>query len=173
MTALRFADQIRRDRVHSEHQSRPTPCRIEVAPASLTIFRTIGRPELVVDPRFCTNHGRVTNRDALDALIGCFIAERTQAENLSLFEAAQVTVGPVCSVSELLDHPYTAGREAIVSMADDDVGELPMHNVVPRLSRTPGVMRRPSPRVGEHTAEVLAEIGLPVGKTSDSMGLHH
>lgn len=69
------------------------------------IFHTIGRPELVDGRHFCTNHDRVTNRDALDALIGGFIAERTQAENLHLFEAAQVTMGPVCSVSELLDYP--------------------------------------------------------------------
>jgi crotonobetainyl-CoA:carnitine CoA-transferase CaiB-like acyl-CoA transferase len=50
------------------------------------------------------------------------------------------------------------GREAIVEMQDDDLGRLPMHNVIPRLSATPGAMRRPAPALGEHTEEILAEL---------------
>jgi crotonobetainyl-CoA:carnitine CoA-transferase CaiB-like acyl-CoA transferase len=50
------------------------------------------------------------------------------------------------------------GREAIVRMHDDDLGSLPMHNVIPRLSATPGALRRPAPRLGEHTEEILAEL---------------
>ncbi len=64
----------------------------------------------------------------------------------------------MCSVADLLDHPYVRGREAIVEMQDDELGSLPMHNVVPRLSATPGGMRRPAPALGEHTAEILAEL---------------
>ena len=59
------------------------------------IFHAIGRAELVDDPRFRTNDERLTHRDALDEIIGEFIARRSRAENLSLFEAAGVTVGPV------------------------------------------------------------------------------
>ena len=78
------------------------------------LFRTIGRAELIDDPRFATNDARVKNRDALDAIIGAFMAQRPQAENLALFEAAGVTVGPVCAVEDLLAHPYVIGRETIV-----------------------------------------------------------
>jgi crotonobetainyl-CoA:carnitine CoA-transferase CaiB-like acyl-CoA transferase len=123
------------------------------------IFRTIGRPELVDDPRFRTNDDRVANRDTLDEIIGAFIRERTQEENLLLFERAEVTVGPVCSVADLLGHDYTVGRGAMVELEDADMGSVPAHNIVPRFSETPGAFRRPAPRVGEHTDEVLAEIG--------------
>jgi len=84
------------------------------------LFRTIGRPELIDDARFDTNASRLENRDELDRIIGDFIRKRSRAENLALFEAADVTVGPVCSVAELLDHPYTRGRRVIVELEDGD-----------------------------------------------------
>lgn len=124
------------------------------------IFETIGHPELKADPRFVDNAARVANRDALDAIIAAFIAMRTQAENLALFEAAGVTVGPVCSVADLLEHPYVLGREAIVEVEDRDLGSLPMHNIIPRFSATPGAFRRPAPDIGEHNEEIRRELGL-------------
>ena len=125
---------------------------------AMRILDTIGRPELKTDARFATNDARVRHRDALDEIIGEFIGRLTQPQALALFEQAGVTVGPVCSVADLLDHPYVTGREAIVRMQDDDLGSLPMHNVIPRLSATPGALRRPAPRLGEHTEEILAEL---------------
>ena len=125
---------------------------------AMRIFDTIGRAELKTDPRFATNDARVLHRDELDALIGGWIGARTQAENLALFEAAGVTVGPVCTVADLLNHPYARGREAIVDLPDRELGSLPMHNIVPRLGASPGGFRRPAPRLGEHTDEILAEL---------------
>lgn len=125
---------------------------------AMRILDTIGRPELKTDPRFETNDGRVKNRDELDGIISAFIGSKTQDENLALFEAAGVTVGPVCSVLDLLDHPYALEREAIVELEDKDIGSVPMHNIVPRLSASPGGFRYPAPRVGEHTSEILAEL---------------
>jgi crotonobetainyl-CoA:carnitine CoA-transferase CaiB-like acyl-CoA transferase len=125
---------------------------------AMRIFEAIGRPELKDDPRFSTNDQRVRNRDALDLIIGRFVGSRTQDENLALFEAAAVTAGPVCSVADLLDDPFVKGREAIVELEDADLGSIPMHNIIPRLSETPGAFRRPAPRLGEHTAEILAEL---------------
>jgi crotonobetainyl-CoA:carnitine CoA-transferase CaiB-like acyl-CoA transferase len=134
------------------------------------ILRTIGRPELIEDPRFRTNTDRLKNREALDAIIEAFVGSRSQAENLALFEAAQVTVGPVCSAADLLEHPYPAGREAIVELDDPDLGSLPAHNILPRLSRTPGTFRRPAPKVGEHTDEILAELGFEPGSSPKGAG---
>ena len=125
---------------------------------AMRILDTIGRPELKTDARFETNDGRVKNRDELDGIISAFIGSKTQDENLALFEAAGVTVGPVCSVLDLLDHPYALEREAIVELEDKDIGSVPMHNIVPRLSESPGGFRYPAPRVGEHTSEILAEL---------------
>ncbi|WP_029352175.1 CoA transferase [Bosea sp. 117] len=131
------------------------------------IFDTIGQPELKTDPRFVDNAARVANRDALDAIIGAFIAGRSQEENLALFEAAGVTVGPVCSVADLLEHPFVVGRQAIVEIPDDDLGTMPMHNIIPRFSGTPAGFRRVAPELGEHTEEVRNELGMPSRKTEE------
>ncbi len=128
------------------------------------IFDTIGRPELKTDPRFVDNAARVAHRDELDTIIATFIAGRGQAENLALFEAAGVTVGPVCSVMDLLDHPFVEGREAIVEIPDRDLGSVPMHNIIPRFSATPAPFRRPAPDIGEHTEELRRELGMATPK---------
>lgn len=127
---------------------------------AMRIFDTIGRPELKDDPRFATNDARVEHRDEVDAVIAEFIARRSQADNLALFEAAEVTVGPVLSMNDLLDHPYVRGREVLVDLPDADIGAIPMHNIVPRMSGTPGRFRRPAPALGEHNAEIQDELAL-------------
>jgi crotonobetainyl-CoA:carnitine CoA-transferase CaiB-like acyl-CoA transferase len=121
------------------------------------IFRTIGRAELIRDPRFSTNDTRLANREALDAIIGAFIRQRSRADNLALFEAAGVTVGPVHSVTELLDHPFIVGREVLVELTDAD-GSLPAHNVVARLSSTPGRVHRGAPALDQDRNAILAEL---------------
>jgi crotonobetainyl-CoA:carnitine CoA-transferase CaiB-like acyl-CoA transferase len=124
------------------------------------LFRAIGRPELIEDPKYRTNADRVANNDALDAIVADYMGQHTQAENLAHFEAAGVTVGPVSDVSELVEHPFVQGREVLVRYPDAEMEQLPMHNVVPRLSDTPGVIRRPAPELGEHNREILTELGL-------------
>lgn len=123
------------------------------------ILDTIGRSELKADPRFVDNAARVRNKDELDAIIGAFVLDRTQDENLTLFEAAGVTVGPVCSVADLLGHPYVAGREALIEVEDDEIGSMPMHNVIPRFSAMASPFRRPAPKLGEHSDEIRRELG--------------
>jgi crotonobetainyl-CoA:carnitine CoA-transferase CaiB-like acyl-CoA transferase len=123
------------------------------------LFAAIGRPELNNDPRFRTNAARLRHREPVEALVGAFIAERSQVEALAFFEAAEVTVGQVCDEADLAAHPYAAEREVLVEVPDAHVGSLPMHDVVPRLSATPGALRRPAPALGEHNAELLRELG--------------
>jgi formyl-CoA transferase len=125
------------------------------------LFRSIGRADLVDDPRFRTNADRVANLDEVDGIVAEYMGRHTQAENLAHFELAGVTVGPVSDIADLLEHPYILGREILQSFPDDEIGELPMHHVTPRLSGTPGAIRRPAPGIGEHTREILSGIGVP------------
>ncbi|WP_248798152.1 CaiB/BaiF CoA transferase family protein [Pseudomonas sp. MWU13-2105] len=126
---------------------------------AMKIFDTIGKPELKRDERFIDNNARVKNREQLDAIIGRFMMQHTRDQALEIFEQAAVTVGPVCTVADLIDHPYTMGRQTIVHLPDEDMNTIPMHNIVPRLVGTPGGFRRPAPKVGEHNEEILRELG--------------
>ena len=124
----------------------------------------IDRPELVEDPRFLTNPDRVTNRAELETIVGDFFAKRTAADNLAYFEARGITVGPICDITDLMHHPYIQGREIVETYADDDHGELPMHAPFPRLSSTPASVRAPAPQLGEHTDQILSELGVSSDK---------
>jgi formyl-CoA transferase len=123
-------------------------------------FRSIGRPDLVDDPRYRTNAQRVKHADELDAIIGEFIAQRTQAGNVAFFEAAEVTIGPIYDISQIVEDPHVLERELIADYPDPDMGAFPMHHVVPRLTGTPGSIRTPAPRLGEHNRALLGEIGV-------------
>lgn len=125
------------------------------------LFVAIGRPELATDPRFRTNADRLKNVETLDAIIGDFIATRTQAENVAFFEQAEVTVGPIYDITQIVADPHFVAREVLADYPDSELGgALPMHAVVPRLSATPGSIRTPAPRLGEHNRALLAEVGI-------------
>jgi formyl-CoA transferase len=128
------------------------------------VLRSIGRPELVDDTRYRTNAARVQHAEELDALIGAFVAERTQAENVAFFEQAEVTIGPIYDISQILEDPHVIERELLADYPDGDMGAFPMHHVVPRLSATPGSIRTPAPRLGQHNDEILRSLGLKVSE---------
>jgi formyl-CoA transferase len=122
-------------------------------------LRAVGRPELIDDPRYRTNAERVRNAAELDAIIGAFVAGRTQAENVVFFEQAEVTIGPIYDVSQILEDPHFAEREILADYPDEDMSAFPMHHVVPRLLGTPGAIRSPAPRLGQHNRELLSALG--------------
>ena len=124
------------------------------------VFSSIGRPDLIDNPRYRTNADRVRHAAELDAIIGPFIAQRTQAENVRFFEAAEVTIGPIYDISQIIEDPHVIERELIADYPDADMPAFPMHHVVPRLSGTPGSIRTPAPRLGEHNRALLAEAGV-------------
>jgi crotonobetainyl-CoA:carnitine CoA-transferase CaiB-like acyl-CoA transferase len=124
------------------------------------LFRAVGRADMIADPRFRTNSDRVSNAEACEAPIAAFIAARTLAENMDVFERAAVTAAPVYDIDQFMADPHVRAREILVELPDAEMGRFPMHNIIPRLSATPGRLRRPAPALGEHTAEVLGALGL-------------
>jgi crotonobetainyl-CoA:carnitine CoA-transferase CaiB-like acyl-CoA transferase len=123
------------------------------------VFRAIGRPEMIDDPRFRTNTDRVRHIDECDGAVAAFIAERTLDEAMAVFTAAEVTATPVYEIDQLVADEHIQARGVIVEAPDAEAGSVLMHNVIPRLSETPGKLRRPAPALGEHTREVLMGIG--------------
>ncbi len=126
---------------------------------AMRIFGIIGRDDMKTDPRFATNEARVKHRPLIDAALGEWFATRDRATALRIMREAGATVGPVYDIADIAQDPHFRERGIIVDVEDADNGSLPMHNIVPRMSGTPGVWRRPAPGLGQHTAEILAELG--------------
>jgi crotonobetainyl-CoA:carnitine CoA-transferase CaiB-like acyl-CoA transferase len=123
------------------------------------VFRAIGRPEMIADTRFSSNSARVEHRALVDEAVGAWFAARSRDEALQAMREANVTVGPVYTIADAMADDHFRAREIIVDADDRELGRVAMHNIVPRLSQTPGAWRRPAPTLGERTDAVLAEAG--------------
>ncbi|MFT5390956.1 MAG: crotonobetainyl-CoA:carnitine CoA-transferase CaiB-like acyl-CoA transferase [Gammaproteobacteria bacterium] len=124
------------------------------------IFRVIGRADMIEDPRYLTNEDRVTHREDVDKAVGGWIGQRTLEENMTVFEREDVTVAPVYDIEQICRDPHFIEREILVDLPDDDLGSVKHHNVVPRLSGTPGGFTRRAPTLGEHNGEILGQVGV-------------
>ncbi len=131
---------------------------------AMRIFRTIGRADMCDDERYNTQAARSENREEVDAIVGGFIAERTLAEAMEVFEREGVTAGPIYSAAQLKEDRHAQERGVIVNLPDGELGSLPMHNVIPRLSGTPGAIRTPAPEIGAHNEEILGALGLDLDR---------
>jgi formyl-CoA transferase len=116
----------------------------------------MGRPELADDERYATHRARGARQEELDALIGEWTATMTIAELEAKMVEAGVPTGRVYDAEDMLADPHFAARDALVTVADAEFGEVTMQGVFPKLSATPGGVRRPAPlTVGQDGTEVL------------------
>jgi crotonobetainyl-CoA:carnitine CoA-transferase CaiB-like acyl-CoA transferase len=118
----------------------------------------VGRPEWAEDERYTTHNARGENQEELDGMISGWTEGHEADDVLKTMEEAGVPAGKLFTAKDMVEDPHYAARENIVEVEDPEIGAFPMQNVVPRLSRTPGRVRRTGPRLGEHNDEVYGEV---------------
>jgi len=135
-----------------------------IAASTQSIFErlcaALGLEALLADPRFADNPSRVSNRDAIDGIVGDAIGKLTLAELRERLNAHEVGFSPIYDASDVFTDPQFVAREAIVRVPDGELGEVRMQCVVPRFSETPGAVHRAGPALGEHNNEVYRALGL-------------
>jgi formyl-CoA transferase len=122
------------------------------------LMRLMGREDLAADPQLADNAGRTRRAEELDGAIGAWTARRGLDEVLELLNGAEVPAGRIYSIADIARDAHYKAREMIQAVP---VGaeEVLLPGIVPKLSATPGEIRWAGPKLGEHTVEVLLELG--------------
>jgi crotonobetainyl-CoA:carnitine CoA-transferase CaiB-like acyl-CoA transferase len=119
-----------------------------------------GRPGLTEDPRFNSPDGRAVNATERILLIAEIIKERPTVEWLQRLDANDVPSAPVLRRNEVIANEQVLARELIAEFDHPDIGRVRQPKPAARFDRTPAAIRGPAPRIGEHSAIILAELGL-------------
>lgn len=124
------------------------------------VARALRRPDWLTDPRFADNAARIAHVDELEAAIETVTATRTTAEWLSVLDKAGVPAGPVLTYGEALADPQVAAREMVTEAEHPVMGTVRTLGQPAKFSQIRTGSGRPAPLLGQHTREVLAELGL-------------
>ena len=118
----------------------------------------MGHPEWAEDERYATHSARGERQGELDEKISAWTAERTGEEIIEAMREAGVPAGKLYTADDMISDPHYAERESITTVEDPEIGEVPMQNVVPRLTETPGKFGWTGPGLGEHNEEVYGGV---------------
>ncbi len=124
------------------------------------LMRAIGRDDLADDPALARNPGRVARNAELDAAITHWTSGRNIDAVLEALDLADVPAGRIYSAADIVADPHYQARGMLLNATLPDGQPITLPGIVPTLSETPGEMRWTGPALGEHTAQVLAELGL-------------
>jgi crotonobetainyl-CoA:carnitine CoA-transferase CaiB-like acyl-CoA transferase len=126
----------------------------------MRLIGAIGMAHLQDDPRFCSNPARMENLAALTGVLEPVFAMATAGDWLARLGAAGVPAGPISGIADMVAHPQTLAREMVVETPHHDGTMVRTLGLPLKFSRTPGGLARGVPHLGQHTDEVLAELGL-------------
>jgi len=123
------------------------------------VLRLVGHPEVIDEEWFQTGAGRVEHVELLDGYVGDWIGARTQGEVMAAFTEAGAAVAPVYDAADIVADPHIRETEMLLEVDDPDLGPLLQHNVMWRMSKSPGAIRFTGRAHGADTDEVLGELG--------------
>jgi formyl-CoA transferase len=128
------------------------------------LMTAIGREDLRDDPALARNDGRAAQMQRIDEAIAAWTSRRTLEEVLGEMEKAEVPAGRIYTAADIAGDPHYAARGVIREIVAGDGEPLKVPGIVPRLDATPGEIRSAAPKLGEHTGEILAELGYGDGE---------
>ncbi|MFF4599073.1 CaiB/BaiF CoA transferase family protein [Amycolatopsis sp. NPDC001319] len=131
------------------------------------VLELVGHPEVISEPWFATGGGRAAHVDLLDDYVGSWIAQRSRDEVISAFTEAGAAVAAVYDARDLVEDPHVRETQMLLEVDDADFGPLLQHNVMWRMSASPGAIRFTGRGLGENTDEVLTEAGLEAGRIAE------
>jgi crotonobetainyl-CoA:carnitine CoA-transferase CaiB-like acyl-CoA transferase len=129
-----------------------------VAPATNGIWKrfvkAIGRNDLLKDPKLANDMDRFKNGAIIDQIVGAWVKERKADEAISLLQKARIPCTVINTVDQLLTDPQVEARNMIVHLDYPQLGKIPIPGIPINLSLTPGSIRAPAPKLGEHNEEI-------------------
>jgi crotonobetainyl-CoA:carnitine CoA-transferase CaiB-like acyl-CoA transferase len=131
--------------------------------------RVLAMPEIATDPRFEIMKDRLAHYDALKAIITPKLLALTRAEAIEKMSQAEIPVGPVNTVAEILEDPHLRAREMIQELTHPEYGPIRQLGIPVKLSDTPGLVEGAPPRFGEHNRSVLSMLGYSEEEIAESI----
>ncbi len=123
------------------------------------LMTAIGREDLRDDPALAKNDGRAAQMERIDDAIAAWTSRFSREQVLEAMEKAEVPAGRIYSAADIAADPHFAARGMLQDIVAGDGEPLKVPGIVPKLSATPGAIRSAAPKLGEHTATVLEELG--------------
>jgi crotonobetainyl-CoA:carnitine CoA-transferase CaiB-like acyl-CoA transferase len=119
------------------------------------VLRLVGHPEVIEEPWFSSGTGRVAHVDLLDGYVADWVATRTRDEVMNAFVEAGAAIAPVYDARDIVEDPHIRATEMLIEVPDEDLGTVMMHNVMWRMSKTPGDIRFTGRALGANTDDIL------------------